>query len=103
MIISYAWLSKEHPDPDLFHLRRLVRILRELKSAQSEMTGDRVDELGVIIDFCALWQNHGPDKKRDTRTKDQVQQFKAGLKQINTPYGHDLSLMNFTTTHKNSN
>ena len=59
MIFSYAWLSKEHPDPDLFHLRRLIWILKELKSAQGEMAGDPVDELGVIIDICALWQNRG--------------------------------------------
>ena len=86
VIISYAWLSKEHPDPDSFHLKRLVRILRELKNAQSQMTGGQVDELGVIIDFCALWQNRGGAV--DSRTELQFKEFKDGLKEINTPYAH---------------
>ena len=86
MIISYAWLSKEHPDPDLFHLRRLVRILKEMKSAQAKMKGGPVDELGVIIDFCALWQNRGGAV--DSRTEVQFKEFKEGLKEINAPYAH---------------
>ena len=28
VIISYPWLSPEHPDPDMFHLRRLVRVFK---------------------------------------------------------------------------
>ena len=82
IIISYPWLSPEHPDPDMFHLRRLVRVLKELK------TYHEAEDLGIIIDYCALWQNHGT-KENDTRTKEQFGQFKEGLKEINTPYGHE--------------
>ena len=85
VIISYPWLSKGHPDPDMFHLKRLVRVFKELLSYH------RVGELGVIIDYCALYQNHDQsgDNKNDTRTADQLRQFKEGLKEINTPYGHE--------------
>ena len=82
VIISYPWLTKEHPDPNMFHLKRLVRVLKELKAYHG------LEELGVIIDYCALWQNHGT-KENDTRTPEQYQQFKEGLKEINTPYGHE--------------
>ena len=27
VILSYSWLSKSHPDPELFHLQRLVPLL----------------------------------------------------------------------------
>ena len=89
VIISYPWLSKAHPDPDLFHLRRLVHVLNKLKDYHREENKMDRDHLGIILDFCALWQNHGPSKAEDTRTTDQLEQFKAGLKEINTPYGHE--------------
>ena len=79
VIVSYPWLTKSHPDPNKFHLKRLARVLQELKAYH------KMDELGVILDFCALWQKHAED---ETRTHFQVQQFKAGLQEINTPYGH---------------
>lgn len=80
--VSYPWLSKEHPDPNMFHLRRLVRVLKELKTYHG------IGELGVIFDYCALWQNHGT-KENDTRTKEQLGQYKEGLREINTPWGHE--------------
>ena len=75
----YAWLSKEHPDPELFHLVRLVRVLKEMKAFT------KMDEIGVIIDFCSLWQKHG---ETDSRSEIQFKEFKDGLKEINTPYAH---------------
>ena len=83
MIISYPWLSKAHPDPDMFHLRRLVFVLKQLQTYHCKETG--LENLGVIMDFCALWQKHGEE---ETRNEFQINQFKEGLKEINTPYGH---------------
>merc|ERR1719253_1038333 len=55
-IVSYAWLSKEHPDPDRFHLPRLVRVLTEIKAYATDYKGFPASEdLGVILDYCALW------------------------------------------------
>ena len=73
----------------MYHLLRLVYVLRALKDYHREMNELNVDHLGIILDFCALWQNHGPSKEEDTRSQDHLQQFKAGLKEINTPYGHE--------------
>jgi len=87
VIISYGWLSKAHPDPSGFHLQRLVRVLKELKAFHricAECGGSTPEECGVILDFCSLWQKH----RVDDRTEFQLQQFKDGLKEINTPYGH---------------
>ena len=44
-----------------------------------------VDEIGVIIDFCSLWQKRG---ETDDRTVIQIEEFNDGLKEINTPYAH---------------
>ena len=30
IILSYSWLSKKHPDPELYHLKRLVQVLELL-------------------------------------------------------------------------
>ena len=79
VIISYPWLSKAHPDPKMFHLRRLTFVLKQLETYHNRQN------LGVIMDFCALWQKHG---ESETRTEFQIKQFKDGLKEINTPYGH---------------
>jgi len=91
-IISYCWLSKTHPDPECYHLRRLVRVLKEMHQCWQEdagqfglaQTGEK-QECGVILDFCSLWQKHG---EHETRTAFQLEQFIEGLKEINTPYGH---------------
>merc|ERR1711879_1032211 len=32
VMISYGSLAQHHPDPNKYHLRRLVRIIRELKT-----------------------------------------------------------------------
>lgn len=99
VILSYSWLSKQHPDPKMFHLRRLVRILKELKAFHKKYqefnfhSGHREqycpDDLGVILDFCSLWQNRAEGTNEpDTRTEFQRFQFREGLTEINTPYGN---------------
>jgi hypothetical protein len=83
VVISYGWLSKEHPDPDLFHLKRLVRIFKEIK-ARARDKFDYDGELGIILDFCSLWQ----ETKMKKRTEEQFWSFKRGLQMINLPYCH---------------
>lgn len=97
--ISYAWLSADHPDPDLFQLKRLAKLMTSFKRAHR--TQQRFDvasdwppldedcDCAVFLDFCSLWQRKMMDGV-DTRTPEQVQQFKQGLTEINTPYGHEL-------------
>ena len=48
VIFSYAWLTAEHPDPELYHLKRIVSILTRLKKKHD------VEKIGVILDFCSL-------------------------------------------------
>lgn len=79
-IFSYGWLSVEHPDPKLFHLRRIVKILREIKVYH------RMKEQGVILDFCSMWQKRGGT---ETRSEEHLNQFHDALSSINTPYGHE--------------
>lgn len=79
-IVSYPWLSKKHPDPHRFHLRRLVRVLDEYR----RLWGG--DEVAVILDYCSLWQR-GP-AERDPRSDEQKVYFEAGLHEMTLAYGH---------------
>jgi len=78
-IVSYAWLSKDHPDPNQLHLRKLVRILEEYKKIWN------VHEVAVILDYCSLWQRSA---RGDTRTSEQKEQFNQGFREINVAYAH---------------
>lgn len=80
IIISYSWLAKAHPDPDRFHLKRLVRVLAGFKEFHRPSW-----ELGIIIDFCSLWQRGG---ETETRNEQQLSSFGKCIREINTPYGH---------------
>jgi hypothetical protein len=97
--ISYAWLSEDHPDPDMFHLVRLAKLVSGFKRFHRTRTrtgvGQKIDQpilcadcdCAVFLDFCSLWQKDLIDGI-DVRTPEQIQQFKEGLTEINTPYGH---------------
>ena len=73
----------------MYHVRRLAHVLKELKEAHkySSVGGAKnaAEEHGIILDYCSLWQRHGDN---ETRSEFQLQQFKEGLKEINTPYAH---------------
>ena len=91
MILSYCWLSQKHPDPELYHLKRLVPFLDELHGvytaeAYKFVTPQSLPDFGIILDFCSLWQNLSETVGEDSRTEDQKKEFDAGLKCINTPY-----------------
>jgi len=53
VVISYTWLSREHPDPDGFHLKCFAPLLRHYASHR------RLDlnDVPVFIDWCALPQS----------------------------------------------
>ena len=98
MILSYSWLSKKHPDPDLYHLKRLVPLLDKMRVLYSGedtsmfniilLPGPKIPDFGIIVDFCSLWQNLSENEGEDSRTEEQKTEFDAGLKTINTPYVH---------------
>jgi hypothetical protein len=118
VVISYSWLSIEHPDPDMFHLRRLVPFLRNLRDEFRTATGCRQD-LGIIIDYCSLYQNMSaavPEEHQDyhvasmpsnkwsheSRTSTEKQSFKKGIISMNTAYAHqDITAIKLTETPEN--
>mmetsp|Transcript_39430 Transcript_39430/g.91449 ORF Transcript_39430/g.91449 Transcript_39430/m.91449 type:complete len:530 (+) Transcript_39430:70-1659(+) len=98
VVVSHPWLSKQHPDPNSFHLPRLVRALEAFKKYHDSESWrgekrSRMLELGggVILDFCSLWQA--------PRTRRQEQLFKEGLRVVNIPYSHrDVTALRLTAT-----
>jgi len=85
VIFSYAWLTAEHPDPNMYHLETINKILWSMHWSQFRRASGS-EEIGVIIDYCSLWQRGHGDK--DKRTAVQIEEFSEGLKEINTPYAH---------------
>lgn len=79
MVVSYSWLSKDHPDPNQVHLVKLVRILEEYKKIWG------LHDVAVILDYCSLWQRGA---KVDTRTSEQKEQYNYGLRELNVAYAH---------------
>ena len=76
--LSYRWLTAEHPDPDSFHLSKVVAFL-EVHKAWVEKQGINVDDCAVFWDFGSLFQ---PE-----RTHDQKALFREGLRASNVWYG----------------
>ena len=76
--LSYRWLTAEHPDPDSFHLSKVVAFLEVHKTWFDQM-GWNVDDYAVFWDFGSLFQ---PE-----RTPDQKALFREGLRASNVWYG----------------
>ena len=64
--VTHKWLSKGHPDPDGFHLARLVDVLTNEKAN---------DDDGVFFDCSSLYQ--------EPRSEDQEKLFREGLRASN--------------------
>ena len=76
--LSYRWLTAEHPDPDSFHLSKVVAFL-EVHKALFVKLGANEDDSAVFWDFGSLFQ---PE-----RTVDQKALFREGLRASNVWYG----------------
>ena len=67
------WRTKEHPDPDG---ETLELVISSLEQRWEDFTDVGVTDLGLIVDWCALWQ-------APRETPEIVAAFVAGLKGIN--------------------
>ena len=78
--LSYRWLTAEHPDPDGFHLSKVVAFLEVHKTFVDQDDDINVDDdCAVFWDFGSLFQ---PE-----RTPDQKALFREGLRASNVWYG----------------
>ena len=82
--ISYGWLHEDHPDLEMFHLKRLAKVVNAFKKYCSL----DCEDCAVFLDFSSLWQKELVDGV-DTRTPEQIVQFQEALDEINSPYGHE--------------
>ena len=82
--LSHFWRTKEHPDPDGETLALVVKALNENWNDFQDNDGDErilgVGELGVLIDWCALYQS--------PRSEEEQRVFGQALKGINLWYAH---------------
>lgn len=80
IVLSYGWLSKEHPDPYGFHLCRVLQFIK-LQTARFDYFD--CGDLGLFWDFASLPQPKGGVD----RTPEEKRVFGKGLKAINLLYG----------------
>ena len=76
--LSHFWRTKEHPDPDG---ETMELVITALEQRWKDFEAKAVTDLGIIIDWSALWQ-----APRETQAK--IEAFKVGLKGINLWYAH---------------
>uniref|UniRef100_A0A0G4HDZ1 Uncharacterized protein n=1 Tax=Chromera velia CCMP2878 TaxID=1169474 RepID=A0A0G4HDZ1_9ALVE len=72
--LSFGWLSKEHPDPERFHLRLLVEEMNQQWWAQGEMA----ERVFIFWDFMSLFQW--------PRSEEQDALFRKALSQLDLLY-----------------
>lgn len=77
-IISYGWLAPHHPDPENFHLHRLVVIIGKLRQHMQAVLPEAPSDIAIAIDFCSLYQQ--------PRSAEQDQEFREGLRGFNDMY-----------------
>uniref|UniRef100_A0A7S4SP98 Uncharacterized protein n=2 Tax=Alexandrium monilatum TaxID=311494 RepID=A0A7S4SP98_9DINO len=98
LVVSYGWLARGHPDPEMWHLRRLARIVREWKAYLRAVSEGKVrqmnvafypaeslrdnvpSDVGIFMDFLSLHQ--------EPRTPEEEAAFEHGIGQINVLYAH---------------
>jgi len=89
LVISYPWLSSEHPDPNGEQLRRIAFVFRAFANFAKEFPGAR---FGVFVDYCSMPQKSTTcPPGGDDRTEEDQLRFKRALDAINTFYGHRLT------------
>jgi len=89
LVISYPWLSSEHPDPNGERLRRIGFVFRAFANSAKEFPGGR---FGVFVDYCSMPQKSTTcPPGGDDRTEEDQLRFKRALGAINTFYGHRLT------------
>jgi len=74
--LSYTWLTKEHPDPEGFHLQNLAPLLKAFASWNRIST----DNIAVFIDWCSLPQA--------PRSQQEGVAFQRAMQHIHLWYAH---------------
>ena len=57
LVVSYPWLTREHPDPDGLHLARLGAALEVWFMGRGRDGEDASKSFGVFLDYASLYQH----------------------------------------------
>ena len=79
LVVSYPWLSKEHPDPHGLQLQRISPILEAMVAEAQALAGQHCT-VGVMLDYCSLPQV--------PRTEAEQEKFDQGLSSMHKWYAH---------------
>mmetsp|Transcript_10341 Transcript_10341/g.22810 ORF Transcript_10341/g.22810 Transcript_10341/m.22810 type:complete len:505 (-) Transcript_10341:78-1592(-) len=76
--ISYTWLTREHPDPEGFHLRMFAPLLKHYARHKKMNTSD----IAIFVDYCSLPQR--------PRSPAEEVMYRQALNNIDLWYSHSL-------------
>ena len=101
VIVSYAWLDKEHPDADgrqlcevlapalHFYMAERARLIHKKDDYRSDAGDTMIAPTGadfaVFVDYSSLWQKE--------RTDDQSLSFSRGLQRMDLLYAHQQTVI----------
>jgi len=96
--LSYRWLTKDHPDPEGFHLAIIANVAEKYMEQEKEnwilgdFLKDAFTEAGIPdqTDFAIFWDF--PCLYQKPRTPEQDLLFMPGLRASNIWYGHEGSI-----------
>lgn len=78
--VSHCWRTKEHPDPE-----GATTLWLQTELNRRELDRYDFEEVGLFIDWCSLWQW--------PRTPAQQASFDRALRNLNTWYAHQLTMV----------
>ena len=108
--VSYCWLHPDHPDPNLFHLATLDKLIRcfmkgTFKRAKAKTYLGKPKEhfqrrgfcfgagdgrpIGIFWDWCSLYQ----DRPTNSRSGAELMSFQAAMPSVTTWYTHKRSIV----------
>ena len=93
LIISYPWLTRDHPDPHGEQLRKIAFVLKAFADKARKYEKCRV---GVFWDYTSLPQPN--INGIDDRSPELKARFKRALQGINAWYGHQKTTVLLVTT-----
>ena len=91
LVLSYGWCGVDHPDPNGDHLQKLLPVLESIVAYCDEYL-PACKTWGVVWDYMAFPQRGRTlglsEGVKDDRTPEQLEIFRAGLRNINKWYAH---------------
>lgn len=95
VVISYCWLTAQHPDPDGIQLKLIVALLEEqfVRCRGCPGYGGVYEDMGIFWDWCSLFQKDAAGQ----RTKAEWDCFNRAIRTMGLWYAHPMTVVYLIT------